>query len=340
MKLKAQALFRSFLYSFSLLTLLASLTGCSDRPVGSKARPFTMMFIPSVDAQTIAARSKSFEAFMQKEISMALYGEETGFYVRTSVPTSYIAVVEALGTNKVDFVVFTTFGYVLAKDIRQYPIEPIATILRGENKEKYYWGQIITRADSGINSIEDLKGKKFAYTDPASLTGFILPSKMMHDKGIETREEVFAQKHDNVVTMVYQKQVDAGATYYNSPEKHIEAGKIVQKPTDARARLVTQFPDVFDKVKIVTLTEKVPNEPWVIRTNLYKDEEMNQRVKKAVTDALFKFAETDEGKALIREIATGNGLVPVVESEYDSVRKLIRESQINIEDLLHGKKKG
>lgn len=332
----------SRLWVAGLLTFvsLLSLSGCSDRPVGTKARPFTVMFIPSVDAKTIANRSKQFESFLAKRVSQILYGKDEGFYVKTGVPTSYIAVVEALGTNKVDFVVFTTFGYVLAKDIRGYPIEPVATILRGELKEKVYWGQIITRTDSGINKLEDLKGKKFAYTDPASLTGFIMPAGLLRSKGIEIGEFVFGQKHDNVVTMVYQGQVAAGATYYNTPETVIENGKKVEKPNDARARVKTQFPDVYEKVKIIQITDPVPNEPWVIRTNLYKDQAMNQKVKDAVTQALFEFAETEEGRALVKEVATGNGLVKTTDADYESVRKLIKESQINLEELLRNQKKG
>ena len=53
-------------------------------------------------------------------------------------------------------------------------------------------------------------------------------------------------KHDNVVTMVYQKQVDAGATYYSPPDK---TGEFL----DARARYKNQYPDIFEKVKIIDL---------------------------------------------------------------------------------------
>lgn len=329
---------RIWLTSLFIAISSLSLTGCADRPVGSVNRPFTVMFIPSVDAKTIASRSQDFEKFLSKKVSQALYGKDEGFYVKTSVPTSYIAVVEALGTNKVDFVVFTTFGYVLAKDMRGYPVEPVATVLRGSLKEKNYWGQIITRVDSGINKIEDLKGKKFAYTDPASLTGFILPAALFRTKGVELADFVFGQKHDSVVTMVYQGQVAAGATYYNTAETVIENGKKVERPTDARARVKTQFPDVFEKVKILTLTEPIPNEPWVIRTNLYKDPQMNEKVKTAVTDALFEYAATPEGEALVRDVATGTGLVRATDADYEGVRRMIKEAQVNIEEVLKKQK--
>jgi ABC-type phosphate/phosphonate transport system substrate-binding protein len=51
---------------------------------------------------------------------------------------------------------------------------------------------------------------EIAYVDPSSTSGFILPKALLDQKGIKPSESVFAMRHDNVVTMVYQKQVDAG----------------------------------------------------------------------------------------------------------------------------------
>src|SRR5690606_17745430 len=135
---------------------------------------------------------------------------------KAAVPTSYIAVVEAFGTKKADFAAFNTFSYILAKDIKKYDVQAFINVVRGEG-ETHYKGQIVARRDSGIKTIQDLNGKKFAFTDPASTSGYILPQKLFNDAGITLGGTVFAQKHDNVITMVYQKQVDAGATYYSEP---------------------------------------------------------------------------------------------------------------------------
>lgn len=314
------------------------LSGCADRPVGSQKRPFTVMFIPSVDAQSIANKAVDFEKFISQRVSQALYGKDSGFYVKTAVPASYIAVVEGLGTQKVDFAVFNTFGYILARDIKGYPVEAVGTVTRGSVLETTYKGQFITRADSKIKKIEDLKGKKFAFTDPASTSGFILPSAYLKKHGVALGETVFGQRHDSVVTMVYQGQVDAGATYYSSPDIEEVNGKKIEKLNDARARVKTQFPDVFEKVKIIGFTEDIPNEPWVIRTNLYKDPELNQKVRKAVVDAIFEFAKTPEGLQLVKDVATGHGLVSIGDKDYESIRKIIKETNLNLEELLRKQK--
>lgn len=318
-----------------LIGLAAILVGCADKEVGSKDRPFSMYFVPSVDAEDISSSSKDMEAFIEKYVSQGLYGKDTGFYVESAVPASYVSVVEAFGTKKADFAAFTTFAYVLAKDIKGYDVEPLFTITRGaEGEEHTYKSQIITRADSGIEKLEDLSGKKFAFTDPASTSGYILPSQLFEREGIKLGETVFASKHDNVVTMVYQGQVDAGATYYSPPEKIEKDGKQIEEIRDARYRVMTQFPDVEKKVKIVTFSEEVPNEPWVIRSNLFKDAEKNKKVKGLITEAISEFVKTEAGKEALWTVSTAKGLMPTEPGTYDRVREMIMKSGTDVQALI------
>lgn len=320
------------------LILTVALSACSDAEVGTKKRPFTMYFIPSVEAETISRSADDMTTYLSKAVSQALYSKDEGFYIKSAVPTSYIAVVEAFGTKKADFATFNTFSYVLAKDIKKYDIEALLLVLRGHD-ERTYKAQIIAHKNSGIKSLEDIQGKKFAFTDPASTSGYILPKKLLDDKGIKPSETVFAQKHDNVVTMIYQGQVQAGSTYYSSPEEKMVNGKKEMVIRDARSRVKTQFPDVEDKVRIIGFSEDVPNEPWVIRTQLFKDEEKNQRVKSIIKNAILEYVKTDSGKETLKALATGTGLASVTDQEYDGVRKAILSANLNLEELAAPKKK-
>jgi phosphonate transport system substrate-binding protein len=321
------------------LGILALLSACSDSKVGTKERPFSMYFIPSVDAQKLNNVSDTMAQYVSKYVSQKLYQKDQGFYVKAAVPTSYIAVVEAFGTKKADFATFNTFSYILTRDIKKYPVEAVIITLRADG-EKTYKGQIIARADSGIKTIEDLKGKTFAYTDAASTSGFILPSKLLKDKGVSLRETMFAQKHDNVVTMVYQKQVDAGATYYSSPvTEELEGGKKVTKITDARARVKTQFPDVEQMINVIGYTDEIPNEPWVLRSDLYPDPAENEKVKGLVVEALEAFALTVDGKSAIKELATATGLERVNDATYEGIRQIILANKdLNLEEVIKKEK--
>ncbi len=197
--------------------------------LGTRKNPVKLYFTPSVDAEKITLSAKPLIQFLERE---------TGYYFETAIPTSYIAVVEAFGTDRADIAIINSFSYLLAHE--KYGANAVLRVIRTGN-QAYYRGQIIVRTDSGIERLEDLNGKSIAYVDASSASGYILPSALLRKKGVKPGRETFAMKHDNVVIMVYQKQVDAGATFYSPPHP------ITGEPLDARSRVKKQHPDVFEK---------------------------------------------------------------------------------------------
>jgi phosphonate transport system substrate-binding protein len=315
-----------------VLGSVAFMAGCTQSEVGTKGRPFTMYFVPSVDAQKITTGADDLEKYVAKYVSQKLYKKDDGFYVKTAVPSSYIAVVEAFGTKKADLAAVTTFSYILAKDIKKYPVEAILTFTR--HGDKTFRGQFITRTDSGINSLEDLKDKKFAFVDPSSTSGYFLPKMLLQEKQIPLGATVFAQKHDNVVTMVYQKQVDAGATFYSPPIETEVNGKKVTEIRDARMRVLSQFPDIEKKVKIIGFTGEIPNEPWVMRTNLLKDAGKSEELKKIIIEALIEYSKTESGKKALKDMYEQDEFVLANDEDYSKIRKVIVDSGLKLEDTM------
>ena len=96
---------------FYIPLLLLILTYLSIRPtfesttLGSKGNPIRLLLVPSVDAQKISTSADSLVAYLQRE---------TGYTFAASLPTSFIAVVEAFGSGKADVAAMNTFSYVLA----------------------------------------------------------------------------------------------------------------------------------------------------------------------------------------------------------------------------------
>jgi phosphonate transport system substrate-binding protein len=300
--------------SSRILTLLSAgflffVGACSERAqLGTEKNPVKFFFIPSVDSEKLAARGHLVEKFLH---------ENTPFKYKISVPTSYVAVIEAFGTSRADVATLNTFGYLLAHE--RYGVE--AGLLAVRFGSETYRGQIVARADSGINKVEDLAGKKIAYVDPSSTSGFLLPAKLLKDKNIAVKDSVFAQSHGAAITMVYRKQVDAAATFYTPPEAD---GKL----TDARRLVVTQFPDVGSVIKIIGLTDDIPNDPIAFRKGLPED------IRTATTDALLKYMKTDEGKEVFKELYMMTDLIPTTDKKYDAVRDVLAALGKSAGDLL------
>ncbi len=190
----------------------------------------------------------------------------------------------------------------------KYGAEARLTVIR--YGESTYKGEILARAGGPIRKLEDLNGKKFAFVDPASVSGYMLPLKMMNERKVKPKETVFAMTHDNVVSMIYQRQVDGGAAFYSPPEKN--------EIQDARRLVKTQHPDVEEKVKIIELTESIPNDPIIFRKSMPED------MKKKIIDAMLKFASTEEGKTAMAKWSSVNGLIPASDKDYDKVREMMK----------------
>ncbi len=291
------------------LTLLLSFSSCSNQSeLGSRENPIKLYFTPSVDAETIASNSQEFIKFLEAE---------TGYYFQSGIPTSYIAVVEAFGSGRADIAAMNSFGYLMANN-RYGAIAKLRVIRHGVD---YYQGQIVAHVDSGIKTVADLEGKRFAFADPSSTSGYMFPLKILKEQNVTLSNETFAMKHDSVITMIYQKQVDAGATYYSAPDS---AGVI----RDARARVKTQFPDVEDKIKIIAITEPIANDPFVFRKDL--PEEVAQKF----IAALRKFLATEAGAKIFQDIYSVDGVVDATDADYNPLRETLQTIGIDAAKFL------
>jgi phosphonate transport system substrate-binding protein len=291
------------------LVLLGWLGGCVGErgELGSEDNPVKLYFVPSVDAAALNQNAKVVHRYLEAN---------TPYKFKTAVPASYIAIVEGFGTNRVDVAAINLFGYILAH--QKYGAEARLAFRRfGEDT---FRAAIIAREGGPVHKLEDLAGKKFAYVDPASTTGYVLPAKLFKDRGIKLGEIVYAKKHDNVVTMVYNGQVDAGVTFYSPPAE----GEI----QDARRLVKTQFPDVEQRVKIVELTESIPIEPIAFRKDL--PEEMKQRI----VQALLELIQTEEGRQAFKALYAVTELRRVTDADYDVVRKMLEELQMDASQLM------
>ena len=145
-----------FRSGFLLFILFLQVPCALAEPIGTHKNPLRMMFVPSGDAQVIVKGGQEIAELLKKE---------TGLYFKTSVATSYAAVIEAMGAGQVDIGWLATFSYVLAKE--KYDVELLLVVQRFGSP--FYRGQIMVRTDSGIDALKDLKGKSFAFVDPASI---------------------------------------------------------------------------------------------------------------------------------------------------------------------------
>ena len=116
-------------------------------------------------------------------------------------------------SGAVDIGSFSPFAYVDA--VRGGKIRIIAQSLMDGSAT--YRGVIVARRDSGLKSLAELRGKRFAFVDPKSASGFVYPRALLIEKGItpekDFKETMFAGGHEKVIAAVLKGEADAGAVY-------------------------------------------------------------------------------------------------------------------------------
>ncbi|WP_374077086.1 phosphate/phosphite/phosphonate ABC transporter substrate-binding protein [Bdellovibrio bacteriovorus] len=292
-----------------ILILMSScfLMSCtSHEQLGGEKNPIHFALVPGQDTAVLLENGKLLEKWIH---------QQTGLHVKMQVPVNFVAVVEALGSQRVDVAILNTFGYLLAHD--KYGAN--ARLIGVNLGRSEYWGQIITK-DPKIKTLQDLNGKKIAFVDPASTSGYVLAAKLFKDENIKLGEVIFAGKHDSVVTMVYQGRVDAGATYHTPAEDGV--------PQDARRLVKDQYPDVFEKIRILKMTGPIPSEPVVFRKDFPKD------LQEKIVVALKSFPTTPEGAKALKNLYHLTGFKDCTDKDYDETRKILLDLGKKVQDLV------
>lgn len=270
--------------------------------LGTEEMPIVFSFVPSAEASQVLASATAITDVLS---------QKTGLVITAEVPTSYVASIEAMCAGEAQIGALNTFSYVVAK-ARGCAEVALVSVRFGSTT---YAGQIITRADSGITSIADLKGKTFCRPDEFSTSGWIIPSIAMRAEGInpdtDLTEVIDAGGHDGVVRAVYNGDCDAGATF-----------------VDARTNVADELPDVSDVVVVIATSPPIPNDTVSFRPDFPADK------REAIVNALLEMTQNEEELKLLQDLYSWAGLEQVDDTFFDPFRQVLQASGVNIEDFV------
>lgn len=273
-------------------------TACTDRrdELGSTGNPIKIALVPGQDPKILESNGAELKKYLEAN---------TEWKFNVTVPVNFIAVVESFGSKRADVAIINPFGYILAS--QKYKAH--ASLIGVANGHIEYRGQIITRKGH-LKSIKDINGKKFAFVDPASTSGYLMAAALFKKEGIKPSEYIFSGRHDTVIMAVYQKQVDAGATFYSYSEG--------DQPQDARKLVKDQYPDVFEKIEVLQLTDSIPNDPVAFRDGL------DPKIEAKIISLLKTYIKTPEGAKVMYDLYHMTDLQDATDKNYDSLRETIK----------------
>lgn len=283
-------------YSKIVLAIVFFIALCfsSTAVWAQQAEAINFYLTPSISTELLNKNGAFIKDYLEKE---------TGLEIHMTIPSSYDEMVDYFGTSKSCFAIMSSQSYVLANK-KHGAVVKLRTVRFGHS---VYYGQILTRASSGIKSIKDLQGKTIAYTDELSTSGYLYPKKMLEKNNVKPSREIFAKKHDEVVKLVYEGKVDAGAAFYSPPATD---GTL----RDARIRIKDKYPDVEQKVITLVKTDAIPNDPIVF------SKKFNPEAARKLYVALVKLASEPKGKQMLQELYGSEGFVKASDADYNSLR--------------------
>lgn len=252
--------------------------------------------IPAEDGRAVVRQSKE----VMDQISAALKMKTEIF-----VGSDYNATIEALRSNKVDVALMGAFGYVLATT--QAPVEAFAVTVTAASNSPDYHSIIIARKDEAdLTSLDSLKGHTFAFVDPSSTSGSLMPKAAMMDNHIipesDLKKVIYSGGHDASILAVAEGKVDAA-----SVADRIYAIACAKKATDC------------DKIKVIWTSPAIPNDPLFYRKAISDD------MKKKIRDAFYGIKNLTFG-----EMGTVARFDPTTDTNYDVVRNIAKTLKLDL----------
>lgn len=280
---------------FAIALTLGALAGTAS--AAENCRVINMGFNPAQDSAAVLTNGRAIAKYLE--------GKVRGVEVNTSVAQDYQALVEATRSGKLDFAWLSPVSYVQAHD--QANAQVLLKSVRAAGP--YYWSAIITRKDTGIKSLADLRGKSIAWIDPTSAAGYTFPRAYLVGKGINPDsyfgKQTFAGKHDAAVLSLMNGTVDAVATFSNN--------------TQGTSGSWTQYlkPDQAAQISVVAYSKPIPGDTLSVRADYQSS---CADVVTRVRSAIIGMKSDPAGQGLLKKLYTIDSMIPAKDSDYNVVR--------------------
>lgn len=283
------------------LSLLA-LAGCGKKEASADAKELNVQFVPTNNDGSMEAKAKPFAQYLSGKL---------GCKVNVTLATDYSTIVEAMASGKVDIGIMPPAAYVQARD--QKAAEAILTSQLGAYNHETglpeegklsgtFKGEVLVRADSDLQTLEDLKGKRIATLSPNSASGYIYPVAEMKDLGMDPAKDCTLTTVNDIpseMTAVLSGQQDACFVFEGA--RNVFASKFSDQ-------------DLLKDLRVLYLTEgDIPNDAIAVRTG------MEPELKAKVREVFLNMKDDEAGQEAM-SLWNHKGYEKADDSVYDTVK--------------------
>ncbi|WP_374435341.1 phosphonate ABC transporter substrate-binding protein [Tabrizicola sp.] len=285
-----------------LLTATALAALLASAATAQEIKEFNIGILGGENAQDRLTSNECFRAKIEAEL---------GVPVKLFTPADYDGVIQGLLGGTLDYAWLGASAYAKVYLTDPEAVEVKLTKQKVDGSTGYY-SIGFTRKDTGITSIEDAKGKVFAFADPNSTSGYLVPGAELAanygDLKTYFGEVKMSGGHEQTIVGVANGDFDAGVSWADGLGNWEDGYNSGAFRKAADAGLV----DMSNLVEIWRST-LIPEGPMVVRKALPQD------VKDKVTELTANLWETDPECAYAVAAGEAKDFVPVEHKAYDGI---------------------
>jgi phosphonate transport system substrate-binding protein len=212
--------------------------------------------VQAVETQAAAlTRYKGFGEYVKQKLGVEL---------ELFLSAEYAGVIQAIGAKQLEVMDMGASGYAAAFVETKGAVEPLVVPTNPDGTTGYY-AVAFVRTDSPYKSLDDLKGKTWAWVEPNSSSGYLFPLVGFRKMGIDPEKHfgkvVFSGGHEQGIIGVLDKAYDGAITWTNDVEKHTRGGLHMML-----SRGVLKKEDI----RIIWVSDLIPNPVIAIRSDVPK----------------------------------------------------------------------
>ena len=288
-----------------MLTLFTA--GCANKPADRIEISLKDMQIVDNNKQPTDSNTLrvAFSSITSPKETMIYYSDllkyiekNSGLTVKVIQRKTYQEVNDLIEAGEVDLAFICTYAYTLGT--KQFDLQPF--LVPQIDGKVTYRGYIIVPAVSDVSTFDELKGKRFAFTDPLSNTGFLYPNYLVKKKGenIDTffQKAIFTYSHDNSIQAVSDKIVDGAAI-------------------DALVYdyLIEQKPEFKDSIRIINTSQEFGIPPIVMSSRV------SDQIREQLKGLFLNMHNIEEGKTILQHLKIER-FQEQDDANYDSLREI------------------
>ena len=229
--------------------------------------------------------------------------EETGLQAEYVPSVDYAALVTAFERGEIDLAWFGGLTGVQARNV-----VPEAEAIAQRPLDEEFHSVFIAGADTGIKSLEDLKGKSFTFGSESSTSGHLMPRFFLKEAGIKPEtdfngEPNYSGSHDKTYKLVESGSFQAGALNVSVWES-----AVAEKKVDT------------SKVKVFYTTPSYYDYNWTINK---VDEKFGEGTKQKITDTILGVNSKNQPE--IMELFQSENFIETKNENYKAIEDVAKE---------------